>query len=109
MIVRPATQQDLDAWFGAEMPFSMRAAVLADGDRVLALGGIGYAGGHMQLFSQVTDEARPHKMALGRLAALVRSMIRGPVLAVQDCDEPTSRRLLEWCGLREQADGLWSN
>lgn len=109
MIVRYATQRDLDTWFGNDMPFSMRAAVLVDCDRVLALGGIGYADGHMQLFSQVTDEARPHKVALGRLASLVRSMIRGPVFAVQDCEEPTSRRLLEWCGLRDQGHGLWSN
>lgn len=108
MKVRHATQQDLEAWFGNDLPFSMRAAVLVDGDRVLALGGIGYADGHMQLFSQVTDEARPHKMALGRLAALVKSMIRGPVLALQDCNEPTSRRLLEWCGLVEVSPGVWN-
>lgn len=107
MIVRYATQQDIDAWFGADMPFSMRAAVLADGDRVLAIGGIGYAQGHMQLFSQVTDEARVHRIALGRLAALVRSMITVPVLAIQDCTEPTSTRLLEWCGLRHVGGGVW--
>lgn len=107
MIVRHATQEDLDAWFDGELPFSMRAAVLVDGGRVLAIGGIGYAQGHMQLFSQVADEARAHKVALGRLAVLVRSMIRGPVLAIQDCAEPTAARLLEWCGLRHVGDGVW--
>lgn len=107
MIVRHATADDLAAWFGGEMPFSMRAAVLVDGAQVLAIGGIGYARGHMQLFSQIKEEARQHKIALGRLAVLVRSMIRGPVLALQDCTEPTSSRLLEWCGLREVGNGVW--
>jgi hypothetical protein len=106
MKVRFATEGDLLQWFG-ELPFSMRAAVLVDGDRVLAVGGIGWATGHMQLFSHVSDEARPHKIALGRLAALVRGMIRGPVLAIQDCAESTSTRLLEWCGLQEVEPGVW--
>lgn len=109
MIVRHATQEDLDAWFGGDLPFSMRAAVLVDGERVLAIGGIGYANDHMQLFSQVADEARPHRLALGRLAVMVRAMIRGPVVAVRDCTEPTAGRLLEWCGLRDRGDGVWSN
>jgi len=109
MNVRPATQQDMEEWFGGDLPFSMRAAVLSDGGRLLAMGGVGYAQGHMQLFSHVRDEARPHKLAVGRLAVMVRSMIRSPVIAIQDPSEPTSRRLLEWCGLVEMAPGVWSN
>ncbi len=106
MNVRYATEQDLSQWFG-DLPFSMRAAVLVDGDRVLAVGGIGYATGHMQIFSHVSDESRPHKIALGRLAVMVRGMINGPVLALQDCAENTSARLLEWCGLEEIEPGVW--
>lgn len=108
MIARYATEADLQQWYGPSgMPFSMRAAVLVDGDRVIAVGGIGWADGHMQLFCQVADEARPHKLALGRLAALVRGMIRGPVFALQDCTESTSARLLQWCGLTELDTGVW--
>lgn len=107
MIVRHATEEDLLQWYGGRPPFSMRAAVLVDAGQVVAIGGIGWATGHMQLFSQVSDAARPHKIALGRLAALVRSMIRGPVVALQDCSEPTSGRLLSWCGLKEVEPGVW--
>ena len=107
--VRYATAEDVLRWYGGPPPFSMRAAVAEVDGQLVAIGGIGLAGDHLQLFSSVALAGRAHVVTLARLAHLVRGMIAGPVIALQDCAEPTSARLLEWCGLANRGNGIWSN
>lgn len=107
MTVRYATEEDLHQWYGGPPPFTMRAAVLEVGGRVLAVGGVGPSIDHMQVFCEVAPEARRRGFELGRLAVLVRDMIKFPVFALQNCSEPTAERLLRWCGLTETSPGVW--
>lgn len=109
MKVRYATAADLEKWYGGPPPMTTRALVVDRDGEILAVAGLCRAPNHVQLFSEIKDELRAHKMTMARTAAMLRSMINGPVMAMQDCSEPTSRRLLEWCGLREIEPGIWSN
>jgi hypothetical protein len=109
MTVRFATAEDLYAWYGGPPPMTMRAAVAEVDGRIVAVGGVGRAIDHRQLFFEVADVARPRKLLLGRLAVKVRGMIDGPVIAIQDENEPTAARLIEWAGMSHRGDGVWSN
>jgi hypothetical protein len=107
--VRYATAEDLHGWYGGPPPMTMRAVVVEDAGSVVGICGLCRAPDHVQVFSHIKDELRGHWVPMARAAAMVRRMIDGPVLAMQDCAEPTSGRLLQWLGLREIAPGIWVN
>ncbi len=109
MNIRYATEKDLREWFDGAIPTSMRAVVVEKDGRLLGIGGIARNEDHLQAFSRVTNELRPHKVTLGRLAVKVRALMEGlgPLWAVCDPTEPTSPNLLAWCGFEHMQDGVW--
>jgi hypothetical protein len=109
MKARYATEQDLRSWFEGAVPTTMRAVVIDDDGRILGVAGIARTDDHMQCFSKITDELRPHKITMGRAAAMIRSMLKdaGPVWAVCSPTEPTAPHLLKWCGFKHVQEGVW--
>lgn len=110
MNIRYATEADLRKMFGGTVPTTMRAVVVERDGEILGIGGVARAQDHMQAFSRVSDELRPHKITLGRVAVMVRKMIdeMDCVWALCDPNEPTSPNLLEWIGFKHQHDGMWA-
>ncbi len=109
MKVRYATAEDLHKWYGGPPPMTMRAVVVDNDGEIMAVAGLCRALNHIQLFSHIKDDLRPHKLTMARTAAMLRKMINGPVVALEDCSEPTARRLLSWMGLVEFEPGVWGN
>ena len=109
MKVRPATAEDLHQWYGGPPPMTMRAVVVDRDGEIMAVAGLCRAPNHVQIFSHIKDELRPHRMTMARTAAALRKMVDGPVIALQDKSEQTSARLLQWMGLTEVEPGVWSN
>lgn len=113
MKIRPATEADLLHWFPGGVPLTMRTMVLEHDGQLLAVGGVARQIGFHEAFSRVEPAARlipGARIALGRWAAKVADLIDatpGEVLAEQDPNEPTSPRLLAWCGFVRQANGQW--
>lgn len=109
MNVRYSTREDLIAWFG-NVPATMRAVVVEDDGRVVGIAGLMRGADHLQAFSAIKEELRPHKRVLVRVARMVQQMIEdvpGPVLAVCSEKEPTAPGLLSALGFRHWMDGVW--
>lgn len=109
MIVRYATAEDMRQWFET-LPGTIRAVVVEHDGRLLAIAGLIRMGDHMQCFSSMKDELRPHKYVMGKAALMVRSMVRevrGPVFAVCSVKEPTAPALLTALGFKPYAEEVW--
>lgn len=109
MQIRYATEDDLRHWFNGAVPSTMRAVVVENDGRLVGIGGVARQEDHLQAFSKVTDELRPHKVTIGRVCVMVRRMLdeMACVWAVCSQDEPTAPALLEWAGFKHQQDGVW--
>lgn len=109
MNVRHATEQDLRHWFNGTIPTTMRAVVVEQDGRLLGVAGVARNDDHLHAFSRITDELRPHKITIGRAAAMLREMMdgMGQVWAVCSPTEPTAPNLLAWCGFKHQQEGVW--
>jgi len=109
MNVRYATESDLREWFNGTVPATMRAVVVERDGKLLGIGGVAWNETHLQAFSRVTDELRPHKVTIGRAAVKVREMLdeMGVVLAVCSPTEPTAPNLLAWAGFKHWQEGVW--
>jgi len=107
---RFATRDDVAQWFDGQVPATMRALVLEDGGKIIAIAGITSMGATAQAFSDVKNEARPHRVALARMSLAFRSMLDAvsvPVLALCNTDEPTSPGLLSHLGFRPYEGAVW--
>lgn len=109
MNVRYATAEDLEHWFNGPAPVTMRAIVVEHEGRQIGIAGIAHAVDHVQAFSRVADEMRPHKMTMSRVAVQFREMLKdyGQVWALCSSDEPTAPALLKWCGFVHVREGVW--
>lgn len=109
MNVRYSTREDLIAWFG-NVPATMRAIVVEHDGRLVGIAGLMRGADHLQAFSAMKDELRPHKRILVKVARMLQQMIaeaQAPVLAVCSEKEPTAPGLLASLGFRHWLDGVW--
>lgn len=109
MKIRYATEADTRGMFPDGAAPTLRAVVVEDAGKVVAIGGYIRAIDHLQAFSHVSQEMRPHKITLGRVAVKVKSMLDElpKVWALCDPSEPTAPGLLAWCGFEHVHDGVW--
>jgi hypothetical protein len=110
MNVRYATEADLRQLFDGTVPATMRAVVVEnEAGKIVGIGGVSRQDDHLQAFSRVTDELRPHKVTMGRVAVMVSRIIdqMDCVWAVCSPTEPTAPGMLEWAGFRHAQDGVW--
>lgn len=98
--IRVATPADIREYYGAPLPYSVRALVLAVDGKVVGVGGIAYREGLKYAFMELKDEVRPRRVTIGRFAkALVETFGgRGPGMTIAEPDEPMSDKLLMWLG-----------
>jgi hypothetical protein len=76
--LRPTIPSDLPHCIAEPLPHRIRCitAELEDGT-IIGLGGLGYrAEGIVEVFAQLTDEARRHPIALHRAGLMVMAMLR---------------------------------
>jgi hypothetical protein len=107
--LRPATENDIRAWFG-NVPATMRAIVVEDGDEVLGVAGISTMADHLQAWSDFRPRLREHPYLLARAAVEFRRMLRdapGVVLALCSQTEPTAPALLAKLGFVQYTERGW--
>ena len=75
--IRPATQKDVDAFYGKKPIYSMRAYVAVLNDEVIAIGGVCRQEGHMVAFSEMKPEMRKHKKDIIRVGQKIFEIIQG--------------------------------
>jgi hypothetical protein len=98
-IARPATREDIDAFFGPRAKPTMKAWVGELDGKPIGIGGLALVEGRWIAFCDLTPEARRYKRVIVRTAKLImeeasRSGIRF-VYAEADTEEPMA---LRWLG-----------
>lgn len=83
VVISEATRSDIVEWFGA-VPYTMRAMVAKDGDRIVAVCALANTRGQSTLISECLDEFLPYKKLIVRGAKKVMEWAKGPVLARSD-------------------------
>jgi hypothetical protein len=104
LIIRPATRADVEAFATVRNWPSMVAVAGEIDGRVVLLGGLGYSRGRWFAFCDIADEARPHKIAIGRAAKRIFAKAKEQgirfIYAEADPDEPGAVRWLTSLGFR---------
>lgn len=103
--LRPATAEDLRAFYGKAPPFTCRAVVGVVDGKPVGIGGIGYAGSYRAFFCDLKPEARRYKVAIVKAARVVLSMATGRTFAAASPDEPGAPRWLERMGFQRIGSG----
>lgn len=99
-VIRPATQADLDAFYGYRHTMTMRAWVAVLDGRPIGVCGVGYPRGRpIYLFSDIKPEMRRFPKAILRGARLVLDAVKGPPLFAS-ASSAGAARLLGHLGLR---------
>lgn len=102
LIVRPATREDITAFSSVKDTPTVKAWCGDLDGRIIALGGLSLTKGRWFAFLDLTEDARPYKMTLMRMAKRVmaeaaRMGIRY-VYTEADLDEPRSTEWLQRLG-----------
>jgi len=74
---------------------------VAEGERVIGIGGISYEGKTMLAFTEMKPEMRKHKKAMARAVRLLETFYNNlpyPVVAFAHSEEPTAPGLLKRLG-----------
>lgn len=96
-IVRPATREDIDAFSSMTEKPTVKAWCGELDGKIIALGGLAFFRGRWFAFLDLTDEARPYKMTIMRMA--IRVMAEAKTMGIRfvyadaDTREPKS---VEW-------------
>lgn len=103
--LRPTVLADLPHVIGEELPHRIRAITALDGEKVLAIGGIGYRpDGTVVAFMMANDEFRKYPAAIHRAGFMGMKLIRDsgvPVVVAQaQAGNPAAERWLERFGFR---------
>lgn len=107
--IRPATKADLDRFY-ADRPQRPTVSALVgetDDGEILGIGGLAYVAGKVLMFSDLTPEARKHKVSMHRIATMLVGQCRdaGHKLVYAEGAEPTSERWLTKLGF--ERDGAF--
>jgi hypothetical protein len=102
VIIRPATADDIATFSDLPSKPSIRAWVAEQDGKLLGMGGVVFSQGRWLAFVDLTDDLRPHKIAIARtairfLAECRRSGIRF-IYAEADTKEPGASRWLTSLG-----------
>jgi len=89
MIARPATAEDIVAFYGRPWPTTLRAVVLVLDEKIVGVIGLSREGDHLKLFSDAAPELEPHIKSITVMRGLKKVMqwveaSQMPVLAVAD-------------------------
>lgn len=87
--------------------FTARAVAAIDGERVLGMGGVRYAGCNKELFMRIDDELRKNKVKLYRIIKKYVDSIDGPLYATSDREIDGSDRLLMHLGFKNIGGDVW--
>ena len=101
-IIRTATLEDLNQFYGDARPSaSMRAIVVDIDGKIAGVAGLSYHDGQMTAFSKMDDMLRDYPVTImkagKRFIRLIESHGRN-VMAIASVDEPGSDRFLERLG-----------
>lgn len=109
MIVRPATREDMIAYYGdvGRAPTIQALCLEVDGE-ILGIGGVEYARGVITGFVDIEPEGRAHKAAIHRAALRFMQMMRQKgvkwITIRRDLDEPRAPHWLERLGFKPVDD-----
>jgi GNAT superfamily N-acetyltransferase len=102
LIIRPATRDDIEAFASIKQWPSLLAVAGEIDGRIVLLGGLAFMRGRWFAFCELTDEARQHKIAIGRAAKRIfaKAKERGIrfIYAEADPEEPGAVRWLTSLG-----------
>lgn len=103
-VIRPATQRDVEAFYGAMPPLTMKGFVVEHEGELLGIGGIYWNEGKKVLFSEVKPEGERFKKTLVRVAKRIVKELR-PRYALADKHTEGAAKLLEHLGF-EPVEGV---
>jgi hypothetical protein len=107
--VRPATAEDITAWFGGPPPYTCKAFVMEVDGKLEAMYGLKFAGGEVACFSTLTEVARKHKRAVVEGIRLLRKELdKHPyVVAYATKGEPTAEGFIRHVGFKHVGTAFW--
>jgi len=100
MIIRPATQKDVEQWYGSRPLFGLRALVAELDGAVIAIAGVYRSGDNYVAVCGSTPEMRRRKRDVIAMIAESKKLFRHYpfVLAFQSEEEPTAESFLRHVG-----------
>lgn len=99
--LRVATAKDIEALWDVPLSASVRAVVMTDSDKPIALAGIAYNKNNCVVFSRILPAAREYPWAIYKGAHMLMDIVKrrgSSVLAVADNKIARSAELLEHLG-----------
>tara|TARA_Y100000310_G_scaffold320331_1_gene376677 strand:- start:1245 stop:1592 length:348 start_codon:yes stop_codon:yes gene_type:complete len=103
--IRPATRDDILAFYGRLHDHTVRAWVGILDEKIIGLGGVLFYRGSLVAFAEFTEEARRFPVTLVKACrAAVNSIGRAPIYAVPETGRREEIRLFEILGFRRMAD-----
>jgi hypothetical protein len=105
----PLTRQLWTAFHGSEPPFRTKGVAVVDGDKPLAIGGIGYMGAYLYVYmDMVPDAAKYPKLLLrgGKQVIEMGKKVGLPMVATRNEELDTSERFLRRLGFEPHED-MW--
>lgn len=101
MILRPATEADLVAFYGRPPRSTIRAIVAEHQGRILGVAGLMRTANGMLAVSEISEEMRSHRLTIMRAGKAIADMAKRspvPVYAVASDKEANSAAFLERLG-----------
>ena len=111
LVIRPATKADLDTFYAGQ-PRPTISAYVGDLDgKIVGIGGLAYVYGRVNIFCDLTKDARRFKIAMHRIGLMLmqQAMADGHrfVYADADMNEPTSDRWLRRLGFAHMGGNFY--
>lgn len=97
--IKPATQKEVEMFYGELPGYSMKGVVALDGDEPVGVGGTIRYEGKTFLFCEIKDKARKYKKYIIKAARmLMQENDNRTLYAVAQEDVPNSDKFLEYLG-----------
>lgn len=109
--VKTATPELIRAYYGHDLPRSMRSLVAVRGDEVLGVIGVYPINGQQYVFLDMKEELRKHPRVFIKASKTFMRWVREakmPTSAFCDDTIPAARRFLEHFGFRNTYKGVYT-
>jgi hypothetical protein len=103
MIIRNATANDAQAYWGKNLPVLMRGYVAEHEGQIKGIAGLAYGVNQITAFADMAEDGQKYPMTIMRMAKLIKGLLNetsAPVYCNADVTLPNAGKFLEHVGFK---------